>query len=258
MIDVSDLRPTIVPKSDQLNAEQLLGGSMTLTVTSVQVSSSPEQPVTVHYDGEQGRPFKPCKTMRKLLVFAWGPDGNEWAGKSMTVYNDPAVKFGGDEVGGIRISHLSHIPKAIEVSLTSTRGKKALYRVALLETEDAKALADMRKATTQDELKTVFGRAWKAIKSDVRRATLKQAYDQRFTELQPPPSAPVIDPEDAPDFGVDTSAPVMTFAAVMDKLTRAKTLDALDEAASLIAAVPNVEHQRELSLKYDALRVDLL
>lgn len=258
MIDVSDLRPTIVPKSDQLNAEQLLGTSMTLTVSSVQVSSSPEQPVVVHYEGEQGRPFKPCKTMRKILVFAWGPDGNEWAGKSMTVYNDPAVKFGGDEVGGIRISHLSHIPKAIEVSLTSTRGKKALYRVALLETADAQALSDMRKAATQDELKTVFGKAWKAIKSDARRATLKQAYDHRFTELQPPPSSPVIDADDLPDFGVDASAPVVTFAAVMDKLVKASTLDALDEAASLIGAVANTEHQQELRVAYDSRRVELL
>ncbi len=30
---VEDLRPTIIPKSDQLNAEQLLGGPMTVTVT---------------------------------------------------------------------------------------------------------------------------------------------------------------------------------------------------------------------------------
>lgn len=257
MIDVSDLRPTIVPKSDQLNSEQLLGGPMTLTVSGVQVSSSPEQPVVVHYEGEQGRPFKPCKTMRKLLVFAWGPDGNEWAGKSMTVYNDPAVKFGGDEVGGIRISHLSHIPKAINVSLTSTRGKKALYSVALLETEDAKALTAIRKATTQADLKDVFGKAWKAIKSDTRRATLKQAYDQRFAELQAPPPASVIDPEDAPDFGVD-AAPVMTFAQVAERLTKAKTLDALNEAAALIELVADAAHRKELGEKFDALRAELL
>ena len=32
---VEDLRSTIVPKSDQLNAEQLLGTSMVITVTRV-------------------------------------------------------------------------------------------------------------------------------------------------------------------------------------------------------------------------------
>ena len=255
MIDVTDLRPTIVPKSDQLNAEQLLGGSMTLTVTGVQVSSSPEQPVVVHYEGDNGRPFKPCKTMRKLLVFAWGPDGSQWAGKSMTVYNDPAVKFGGDEVGGIRISHLSDIPKSISVSLTSTRGKKALYSVAMLQTEDARALTDMRKAATQDELKAVFGKAWKAIRSDVRRASLKAAYDLRFAEL----TKPVIDADDAPDVGADSEPPIsMTYAQVMDKLTKAKTLDALNEAAALISMVPSVEQQKELGERFDELRVGML
>lgn len=254
MIDVTDLRPTIVPKSDQLNAEQLLGGSMTLTVTDVRVSSSPEQPVVVHYEGDNGRPFKPCKTMRKLLVFAWGPDGSEWAGKSMTVYNDPAVKFGGDEVGGIRISHLSHIAKAIEVSLTSTRGKKALYRVAMLETTDAKFLKELRTAANMDALKATFKAAWKSTNSDARRDAFKRAYDTRTAEL----AKPVIDPMDAPDVGADVEAPVVTFASVADRIAKAKTLDALDEAASLIGAVANVEQQRELSEKFDARRVELL
>lgn len=252
-IDVSDLRPTIIPKSDQLNAEQLLGGPMTITVTGVKVSSNPEQPVSVHYEGEQGRPFRPCKTMRKLLVFAWGPDGNEWAGRSMTVYNDPSVKFGGDEVGGIRISHLSHIPKAIEVSLTSTRGKKALYRVALLETTDAKHLKEMRAAADLDTLAAAFKAAWKSTTSEARRESFKLAYDRRKAEL----AKPVIDPDDASDVGADVDAPVVTFAAVMDKLTKAKTADALDEAASLIASVGNVEHQAELHAKFDALRAAL-
>ena len=176
-IDVSDLRPTIIPKSDQLNAEQLLGGSMTITVSGVSVSSSPEQPVTVHYDAENGRPFKPCKTMRKLLVFAWGPDGNEWAGRSMTVYNDPSVKFGGDEVGGIRISHLSHIERDIEISLTATRGKKALYRVHVLQT--------IESATNLDALKDAFAAAYRAADAQQKPA-VKQRYESRKAELQQP------------------------------------------------------------------------
>lgn len=243
-IDITDLRPTIVPKSDQLNAEQLLGGSMTLTVTGVQVSSSPEQPVVVHYEGDAGRPFKPCKTMRKLLVFAWGPDGSQWAGRSMIVYNDPSVKFGGDEVGGIRISHLSHIPKAIEVSLTSTRGKKALYRVALLENEDAKALTAIRAAQTQEALKDVFGKAWKAIRSDVRRATLKQAYDQRHAELQKPATTS----DDEPPLG-DT--PAVTADSIASRMDAATTEDALNEAAALISLLAAEADRKTLNAKYD-------
>lgn len=132
-IDVANLRPTIVPKSDQLNAEQLLGGPMTVTVTEVRTSTSEEQPVIVHYEGENGRPYKPCKTMRKLLIFAWGEDGRQWVGRSMTLYNDASVRFGGMDVGGIRISHLTDIDREIKVSLTATKGKKALHSVLPLE-----------------------------------------------------------------------------------------------------------------------------
>ena len=95
MSDISNLSDTIVPKSDQLNADQLLGGSMTITVTDVRRGQSDDQPVIVHYQGDEGRPYKPCKTMRKVLIFAWGDDGHAWIGRSMTLYNDPEVKFGG-------------------------------------------------------------------------------------------------------------------------------------------------------------------
>jgi len=109
MSDVANLRDTIVPKSDQLNAEQLIGKPMTITVTEVRRSVDGYQPLAIHYNGDQGRPYKPCKSMRKVLIFAWGDDGREWVGKSMTLYCDPNVKWGGVKVGGIRISHLSHV-----------------------------------------------------------------------------------------------------------------------------------------------------
>jgi hypothetical protein len=162
MLDVSDLRSTIIPKSDQLNAEQLLGGPMTIRVSDVRIGSSDEQPISVHYDGENGRPFKPCKTMRKVLIFAWGPDGREWVGKSMKVYNDPQVKFGGAEVGGIRISHMTDIAGVIKVSLTATKGKKALHTIAPLVVEpvgmDPSKIADWVQAisvASLDELDAV-------------------------------------------------------------------------------------------------------
>ncbi len=148
MSNISDLSDTIIPKSDQLNADQLVAGSMNITVTSVTRSDSADQPVIVHYEGEAGRPFKPCKTMRKVLMYAWGKDGAEWAGRQMTLYNDPLVKFGGMDVGGIRISHLSHIERDIRVSLTSTKGKKALYEVKRMA---GKASPKRQEAAQGDE-----------------------------------------------------------------------------------------------------------
>ena len=148
-IDVSDLRATIVPKSDQLNAEQLLGGPMLLTITDVRVGAGEDQPVVVHYQGDNGRPYKPCKTMRKVLILAWGQDGREWVGKSLEVYNDPAVRFGNMDVGGIRIARMSDIPKDIKVSLTATKGKKALHEIKLLKVP-AKAAASKQPAETPE------------------------------------------------------------------------------------------------------------
>jgi hypothetical protein len=187
-IDVSNLRPTIVPKSDQLNAEELLGAPRSITVTEVRVGPGEEQPVIVKFAGDDGKPYKPCKTMRKVLVFAWGEDGRTWAGRSMTLYNDQAVKFGGVDVGGIRISHLSHIDKEIRVSLNTSRGKKGLYIIQPLaaqfdEPAHAKAIDT---AQTIDNLKPVFEAAWLASKADPEaRKRLKAKYDARMLALKP-------------------------------------------------------------------------
>ena len=123
---------TIEPKSDQLNAEDLLTGPRTVTITGVSRGSS-EQPVDIHV-AEFDRPFRPCKTVRRILVAAWGVNAATYVGRRMTIYRDPAVKFGGMDVGGIRVSHLSHIDKRITIALTATRGKRAPYVVEPLAT----------------------------------------------------------------------------------------------------------------------------
>lgn len=186
---VEDLSPTIIPKSDQLNADQLVGGPMTVIVSDVRVTTSDEQPVVIHYEGDNGRPYKPCKTCRKILLAAWGSDGRAWAGRAMTLYNDPAVKFGGSEVGGIRISHLSDIERDIRVSLTSTKGKKALHEVKrMARPAGVDHLAMIRAATTLAELKTAFEAAdadAKTARDPDARARYIAAKDARKAELQP-------------------------------------------------------------------------
>ncbi|MGL4438414.1 MAG: hypothetical protein ACRCUE_04020 [Bosea sp. (in: a-proteobacteria)] len=142
MIDITDLRSTIVPKSDQLNSEQLLGGPMTITVTDVRTGSGEDQPVSIHYENDNGRPFKPCKTMRKVLILAWGHDARNWVGQSMVLFNDPSVKFGGMDVGGIRISHMTGIPKTIHVNLTATKGKKAPHTIQAMTVDKPAVPAD--------------------------------------------------------------------------------------------------------------------
>lgn len=132
MTDVTNLRSTIEPKSDQLNAEDLMGVTRTITVTGVK-AGTPDQPITINYEGDNGRPYKPCKSMRRVLIYLWGDDGRKWSGQSMTLYCDPEVKFGGVKVGGIRISHMTGIDKPVDVALTVTRGKRAPYNIQPLK-----------------------------------------------------------------------------------------------------------------------------
>jgi hypothetical protein len=120
---------TIIAKSDQLNADSLIGGPMTLKINKVTVDPRAEQPVTLNYEADNGQPFKPCKSMRRVLVHVWGADGNAYVGRSMTVYRDEGVKYGGMEVGGIRISHMSHIEKPVTMALTATRANRKPFTV---------------------------------------------------------------------------------------------------------------------------------
>lgn len=130
-----NLASTIIPKSDQLNADDLIAGSRTITITGVKAGSTPEQPVSIHYDGDNGRPYKPCKSMRRVLICLWGDESSAYVGKRLTLYRDPAVKFGGDETGGIRISHASGISEPVALALTVTRGKRKPYHVLPLKDE---------------------------------------------------------------------------------------------------------------------------
>jgi hypothetical protein len=183
-VDVSNLRPTIIPKSDQLNADQLVGGPMTVAVTEVRVSSSDDQPVIIHYEGDNGRPFKPCKTMRKLLIFAWGEDGRQWAGRAMRLYHDAAVRFGNHEVGGIRISHMTDIEKEIRVNLAATKGKKSLYSIEPLivpTLDEVKAAIDA--ATNRETLAHARSLAEQLVRpSEIEQA--KEAYAAKVQALK--------------------------------------------------------------------------
>ena len=160
MSDVANLKDTIVPNSNQLNADQLIGGPMTITVTAVRRGNS-EQPIIVHYANEAGRPYKPCLTMRKVLIFAWGEDGEQWVGRMLTLYNKRDVKWGGVEVGGIRISHMSHVDGDIKLSLAATRGKKEPIIIKRLDATDplvaARAKLDTAARSGMEALKAAWG-----------------------------------------------------------------------------------------------------
>ena len=63
-----DISRTIEPKSDQINADDLIGGPRTVTITDI-TKGTPEQPVNVvTAEYGPGRPYKPSKSMRRELA----------------------------------------------------------------------------------------------------------------------------------------------------------------------------------------------
>jgi hypothetical protein len=137
-----DITHTIVPKSDQLNADSFMGGPKTYTVAKVTANEgSADQPINIYFEGEP-LVFRPCKSMRRVIVKIWGPDASKYAGRSMTLYRDPKVKWGGMEVGGIRISHMTGLDKPEVMALTETRAQRKPYTVQPLKVEAAAAKVD--------------------------------------------------------------------------------------------------------------------
>ncbi len=124
-----DLAEATAPKSDQLNADDLLVAPKTVTIKAVRIVGG-EQPVCIDLE-EFPRPWKPAKTMLRVLMDAkvWGPDETKWAGRRVTLFREPNVKFGGVALGGIRVSHVEGIDQPVTVQVTVTKGKKGPYPV---------------------------------------------------------------------------------------------------------------------------------
>lgn len=128
-----DMTESIKPKSDQLNADDLIGGTKTIKIRDIKGTSYAAQPVSIYFENDNGKPYKPCKSMRRLLVSIWGTNGTAYIGRSLTLYRDDKVSFGDIEVGGIRISHASDISEPKIISLTASKTKRIPYKVEVLK-----------------------------------------------------------------------------------------------------------------------------
>ena len=130
MSDISNLSRLVQPKSDQLNADDLIK-PIIVTVLRLAVAPSADQPIIVEIDGGY-KPYKPCKSMARLIMHLWGEDGQNWIGKRLELYNDHTVKWAGVEVGGIRIAGMSDIAKSTELNVTVSRGKRQKCKIKKL------------------------------------------------------------------------------------------------------------------------------
>jgi hypothetical protein len=182
----NDMAAVIIPKSDQANADDFLSGPKTIKITSVAIRPGTEQPISVFFDGDEGKPWKPCKSMARVMVHTWGPDSKQYVGRSLTLYCDKDVKWGGMAVGGIRISHMTDIDSSITMALTATKGSRKPYTVKPLTIEqEPDYAATIAAASTVDELAVV----WKRIPT-AQKPTHEAAKDARKKAL----TKPAIDP----------------------------------------------------------------
>ena len=184
------------PKSDQLNADDLISGPRIVTVTGVKRGDT-QQPVWIELS--EAKTYKPSKGMRRVLVAAWGQHPAEWIGKRMEVYRDNNVVFGGVRVGGIRISGLSGIKSDMTFLITTSKGKRHEVTVKRIDdkpktetpplTEAEKTYiedytAELSRATTLDELNTISAGLEK--KTDSVKNIMRPVYKACAAKLKQP------------------------------------------------------------------------
>lgn len=182
---MTDLSSTIIAKSDQLNADDLINRQITIKITKVSGRES-EQPIAINYEGDEGKPYYPCKSMRRVLCHVWGTNGNAYVGRQLTLYRDDRVKFGGLEVGGIRISHMSHIDKPVTMALTASKANKKPFTVKPLAVTVAAepdpaliAAGNAAAATGVEGYKT-----WLATLTDDQKTTVRSRHKDWSSEAK--------------------------------------------------------------------------
>lgn len=165
---MNDFTAALAPKSDQINAQDLLGGDMTITITGVKVTPGTEQPVSISFK-ESGKVWRPCKTTGRILMAAWGADTSIYAGRQVQLYLDPEVKWGGLKVGGIRIRKISHIAEDLRIVLAESKQVRkpvTVKRLVAKQTQPAKQAVEytvetaLARATAKSKEGTDAFRAW--------------------------------------------------------------------------------------------------
>ncbi len=131
---MTSLAHTIIAKSDQLNNIDLITGPITIKITKVDVADKIcEQPVAIHYEGDQGKPYKPGLAMRRVLLHGWTEESSLYVGRYLTIYRDDSIKFGHELTGGTRISHMSDISGEFTIPIPVSRGRAKAFTVKPLK-----------------------------------------------------------------------------------------------------------------------------
>lgn len=129
---MADVTKALEAKSDQLNAVDIMAAHRVIKIRKVVVKDG-DQPISVFFDGDNDKPWKPCKGMSRILAAAWGQDSDNWIGKHAEIYFAPEVLWAGKAVGGVRIKALSDIkPEGLDLTLAISKQSRKAIKVPLL------------------------------------------------------------------------------------------------------------------------------
>ena len=176
------MKITAEPRSDQWNADDFLSGPRTFTIAGVKDGAA-EQKYDIQLEGE-ARSWRPPLTMIRVLLKAWGDESDAWVGRQVTLFQDPTVKFGRDVLGGVRISHLSHIDGTLNVKVTTTRGKRETVTVQQLREAPRRDFLAEAEALDGDVDKL------RALWMDAQQAREPQAHLDTIAAMATPADAP--------------------------------------------------------------------
>lgn len=147
-----ELRKALAAKSDRLNADDLMAGNMVIKITDVRVMlSASDGNIIINFEGDNGKPWKPSKGMGRALAAMWGDDERQWIGRSVELFREATVEYGGKEVGGIQICGASHIERDLIIMITKKRGQKTKIPVRKINVPASSAVQKPKQQPAPDD-----------------------------------------------------------------------------------------------------------
>ena len=105
-----NIQRVIEVRSDQINADDIIPGKPIDVVLTGEIRTTTVNGVwQLEIETINSKLYRPSKGMATVLVRVLGEDELNWRGRVVRLFKDETVKFGGEKVGGVRISHVSGI-----------------------------------------------------------------------------------------------------------------------------------------------------
>ena len=189
------MKITAEPRSDQWNADDFVGSKAKVFTIAKVIPGKAEQKYDIELTEGEGRVWRPPITVIRILLDAWGDESDDWVGRRVALYREPSVTFGKEKTGGIRISHMSHLPNGAPLIHKSTvsRGRRGEVTIKPLPdapptitNEQAAEIAEgISQASDHDELNAIAAQL-KTFDLAVHRDPLFELWKARIAELENP------------------------------------------------------------------------